>query len=168
MTTRATDRDLKELLQLIGPLKTPVQVRKMEIAKVNSDGAVSPQCPDFTSKEQAYEDIDMLGHLLETGYPGLHYMETCGVSVQSLLDTLRQAVGQSEGQVSIRELESLLVKSLKGIEDNHFMVLGHGLHYHLAGHLDAYVSDILVRSTGRVGEYEVIDSLVDQVPISRH
>lgn len=47
MTTRATDRDLEELLQLIGPLKTPVQVRRIEIAKVNSDGTVSPQCPDL-------------------------------------------------------------------------------------------------------------------------
>lgn len=166
MTTRATDRDLEELLQLIGPLKTPVQVRKIEIAKVNSDGTVSPQCPDFISKEQAYEDIDMLGYLLETGYAGLHYMETCGVSVQSLLDTLRQTVGQSEGQVSVRELESLLARSLEGIKDNHLIFLGHEFHHGPAGHMDAYVSDVLVRSTGRAGEYEVIDSFVDRIPIS--
>ena len=65
MATRAVDNDLEKLLQLIGPLKTPVQVRKIEIAKVNSDGTVSPQCPDFISKEQAYEDIVMLGYLLK-------------------------------------------------------------------------------------------------------
>ena len=91
---------------------------------------------------------------------------TCGVSVQSLSDTLRQAVGQPEGQVSVRELESLLERSLKGIKDNHLVFLGHEFHYPPAGHLGAYVSDVLVRSTGRAGEYEVIASLVDQVPIS--
>lgn len=108
----------------------------------------------------------MLGHLLDTGYAGCHHMEACGISVRNLRDTLRQAAYQPDGRVSVRELEQLLVASVKGIKDNHFILLGHELHYRLAGHMGAYVSGILVRSTGRAGEYEVIDSLVDQIPIS--
>lgn len=47
MVTRAMENDLEELLRLIGPLKTPVEVREIEIARIGPDGTVSPKCPDF-------------------------------------------------------------------------------------------------------------------------
>jgi len=129
---------------------------------IPSHGREKLPIPDYITKSQAMEDIQMFEYLLRTSYSGFDYWKYKGVDFESYFSDLKTFV-QGKNKVYCYEFEKELSKILKQIYDGHinFVGLGYNQAYR---HKSVYYCDVLVEKS-EDGLFSVIDSQCDMVEI---
>jgi hypothetical protein len=146
----------KEFKNYISKVSVPVEYK--EITPSHSEKRLP--IPEFITKNQALEDIQMFDYLLSTSYSGYDYWKSKGVDFTSYFTNLRDFVSKKD-TVLTYEFEKELAKILKQIYDGHISFVGAGYN-HAYKHKTVYFCDILVEKTDD-GLIKVIDSQFDLV-----
>jgi hypothetical protein len=116
--------------------------------------------PEFVTKNQALDDIQMFEYLLTTSYSGFEYWEHRGIDFKSYFAQVKDFISGKD-TVYCYEFESELSQILKQIYDGHIALVGTGYN-HAYRHKTVYYCDILVEKTDD-GLFKVIDSKFDSV-----
>ncbi|MDD2715007.1 MAG: S41 family peptidase [Candidatus Wallbacteria bacterium] len=116
-------------------------------------------CPDYLSREQALQDLEMINCLFDDAYSGRFYWENHGVNFPEVYKNISDYIG-SVDRVSVAEIEKILADGFSGIIDGHFAFCGNKMHTFYR-HKNACFSDLLVEKKGN--DYVVIQSGVSGV-----
>jgi hypothetical protein len=146
----------EEFKKYIAQYRTPIDHKEILPYYGDRDMPV----PDFLSKKEALEDIDIFEYLINTSYSGFEYWKYQGVNFDSYFSGLRTFVSQKD-TISITDFEKEWAKFLKLIRDGHISLIGKNRHYAYQ-HKSVYYCDIVVEKTDD-GQFEVIDSRFEPV-----
>ncbi|MDD5686967.1 MAG: S41 family peptidase [Elusimicrobia bacterium] len=159
-----------------GPNELPVELRKYMTVKekdveyktvkfldINAYAkGKRDKIPEYLTKKQALEDIDMLEYLFENAYSGKEYWEQNGINFSEMYNKLRLYVEGTNKNIKVKEIETIIVSYLKDIKDGHLGIYGKKMNRFFK-HKDAYFADILLEKRGNT--YFVIDSKIKNVVI---
>ena len=146
----------KEYKAFISQISTPVEYKEI----IPSHGGERMPIPDFLTKQQALEDIQMFEYLLSTSYSGFDYWKYKGVDFKSYFMDLKNFISKID-KVPVYEFENEISKFLRQIYDGHISLIGTG--YNQAyKHKSVYFCDIIVEKNDD-GSFKVIDSQFELV-----
>jgi hypothetical protein len=148
----------KEFKKYIAQNKIPIEYKEIIIYYGNQKEPV----PDFITKKEALEDIEIFEYLVNTSYSGLEYWSYHGADFKSYFSKLRAFVNQKD-TIPIGGFEEEWVKFLDLIRDGHISLIGKKRH-DAYEHKSVYYCDIVVEETYK-GKFKVIDSRFDSVRV---
>jgi hypothetical protein len=124
---------------------------------------IDKPCPDYITKDQAIEDIQMFKYLIETAYSGKTYWEKQGVDFSKCYRDLEEYVnGSTTDSVSVSEIEEIIYNHLKVINDGHSRIIGFK-NRELKKRIMPFFTDMIIEK--KDGKYFVIQSKINEVVI---
>lgn len=145
-----------KLNQFINCSENPVEYKEIQCDYGKRDLAI----PDFITKEEALEDIEVFEYLIKTSYAGYEYWKHRGVDFDSYFSELRVFAEQKE-TILVDKFEKEWSNILNFISDGHIGLQGKN-GYGAYKHKSVYFCDIVVEETEQ-GKYKVINSQFEQV-----
>ena len=144
------------LNQYIKCAESPVEYHKILFHYGNMDLPI----PDFLTKKEALEDIEVFEYLIKTSYAGYEYWKHQGVDFDLYFSELRSFAEQKD-TIPIDEFEKEWSEILSLISDGHIGLQGKNA-YGAYKHLTVYFCDIVVAETEQE-TYKVINSQFEPV-----
>lgn len=86
---------------------------------------IDKPCPEYITRNQAREDIEMFKYFIKTAYSGKVYWEKQGVDFSKCFNELKDLIKNSEtDSISVRQIEDIMYNHLKFINDGHSRIIG--------------------------------------------
>ncbi|MCK4506322.1 MAG: hypothetical protein KAW14_11970 [Candidatus Aegiribacteria sp.] len=130
--------------------------------------AADRECPDSISTSEVLQDIEMLKYLFENAYSGYTYWNNQSVDFSTVYDDLAELTDGNRN-VSVVDMEHIIVDGLEEIQDGHLAVTGHE-RYRFLSRKSPFFADVIVEriqseneEIGFEYEYCVIRSNCDSV-----
>ena len=120
-------------------------------------------CPEYITKEQAREDIEIFKYLIKTAYSGKAYWEKHGVDFSKCFNELKNLVKTSESDsISVSQIEDIMYNHLKFINDGHSRIIGFQ-NRELKKRIMPFFTDLVIEK--RDDKYFVIQSKLDYITV---
>lgn len=124
---------------------------------------IDEPCPQYITKAQALEDIEMFAYLINTAYSGKAYWERQGVDFVKCFRELELYVQDSSNdRISVLEIEDLIYNHLKRINDGHSRIIGFK-NRELKKRIMPYFTELVVEKKNN--NYFVVQSKLNDIAI---
>jgi len=118
--------------------------------------------PDFITKPEALEDLELFAYLWKNAYAGSFYWEKHGIDFAALYKETRRFIENSSGEIEVLKFERLIADGLKEMRDGHFAIKGKE-HFCAFKKFLVLFTDVLLEKDNQ--NYVVIASPLDKIPL---